>query len=135
MLKALSRALPVLAARGRFQPSSEPVDVAGRLFVPADVVHSVPEEAPMTEAIRPPAKVLLIHNGFPYKDHVKHLTDAGLRVTDASAETALTQVLRVQPDIVVLDFGCDGEVTAQLKGDSRTSHIPVIALVELTAQR
>ena len=37
----------------------------------------------------------------------------------------------MQPDIIVLDFGCDGEVTAQLKAETSTQEIPVIALVEL----
>jgi CheY-like chemotaxis protein len=55
-------------------------------------------------------------------------------VTETPAETAVIQALRLQPDLVVLDFECDGEVTALLKGDSRTRHIPVIALVELMKQ-
>ena len=86
----------------------------------------------MNPTTRPPPTVLFIHNGLPYEPHVKHLSDAGLRVTEAHADTALTQALRHQPDLIVLDFDCDGEVTEQLKGDTRTQHIPVIALVELT---
>jgi CheY-like chemotaxis protein len=83
---------------------------------------------------RPPPTVLFVHNGLPYDGHIKHLTDVGLRVTEAHFDTALAQALRLQPDIIVLDFDCDGLVTAQLKGDTRTHHIPVIALVELTRQ-
>jgi CheY-like chemotaxis protein len=85
----------------------------------------------MDPTTRPPPKVLLVHNGNPYDAHVKHLTDAGLRGTETDADSALTQALRLQPDIIVLDFGCDGEVTEQLKSDSRTKDIPVIALVQL----
>ena len=80
---------------------------------------------------RPPT-ALFIHNGVPYGAHIKHLTDAGLRVSETHADTALARALRLQPDIIVLDFDCDGVVTARLKGDSRTKHIPVIALTELT---
>jgi len=76
--------------------------------------------------------VLFIHNGAPYDAHIKHLTGAGLRVTESHAENAVREALKLQPDFVVLDFDCDGEVTAQLKGHSLTRHIPVIALVELT---
>jgi CheY-like chemotaxis protein len=36
-----------------------------------------------------------------------------------------------QPDLVVLDFGCDGDVTQQLKASDETNHIPIIALVEM----
>jgi CheY-like chemotaxis protein len=82
-------------------------------------------------AARPPPTVLFIHNGAPYEAHKKHLIDSGLRVTEVHADMALTQALRLQPDIIVLDFGCDGNVTAQLKADGRTKHIPVIALVEM----
>jgi hypothetical protein len=35
----------------------------------------------------------------------------------------------VEPDIIVLDFGCDGETTAQLKGHEQTKHIPVMRLL------
>jgi len=86
----------------------------------------------MNTTTRPPPSVLLVHNGNPYKAHVKHLTDAGLNVSESHAETALAETLRINPDIVVLDFGCDGDVTAQLKSHEATKHIPIIALVELT---
>ena len=89
----------------------------------------------MNPTTRPPPKVLLVHNGNPYEAHVKHLTEAGLRVSETHADTALAHTLKLQPDIIVLDFGCDGEVTSQLKNDSRTKDIPVIALVELMPQR
>jgi CheY-like chemotaxis protein len=80
---------------------------------------------------RPPT-VLIVHNGSSADAHGKHLTAAGLRVSETHADMALAQALRQQPDIIVLDCGCDAAVTAQLKGDTRTEHIPVIALDELT---
>ena len=77
-------------------------------------------------------KVLFIHNGDPYDAHIKHLTDAGLRVTETHEGSAIAEALKVQPDIIVLDFGSDGDVTAQLKAHSLTRNIPIIALAELT---
>ena len=54
----------------------------------------------------PPPKMLFVHNALPYGAHIKHLTDAGVRVTETHADTALNQALRLQPDIIVLDFDC-----------------------------
>jgi CheY-like chemotaxis protein len=62
---------------------------------------------------------------------MKHLTDADLKVSEAHADAAVTEATKLQPDIIVLDFDCDGDVTEQLKADASTKHIPVIALVEL----
>jgi CheY-like chemotaxis protein len=89
----------------------------------------------MNPPSRPRPKVLFVHNGSPYDAQIRHLTGAGLRVTETHLDTALVQALRLQPDIIVLDFGCDGVVTAQIKGDTRTRDIPVIALIELTRPR
>ena len=86
----------------------------------------------MTSAPRPPPKVLFVHDGIPYEAHMRHLTDAGLEVTEAHATAALIRATAIQPDIIVLDFDCDGEITAQLKGDAQTQHIPIIALASLT---
>ena len=84
---------------------------------------------------RPPPTVLLIHNGTDYAAHIKHLLDAGLTVTEVHAEQALRDATTQQPDIIVLDFGCDGELTAALKGKAATEHIPVIALADLTRSK
>ena len=86
----------------------------------------------MAPAQRPPPKVLFVHNGIPYEAHMKHLVDAGLSVTETHADSALAKAATLQPDIIVIDFGCNGETTAQFKRDATTRHIPVIALVELT---
>ena len=63
---------------------------------------------------------------------MKHLADAGLEVTEAHSTAALPRATAIQPDIIVLDFDCDGEITAQLKGEEKTKHIPIIALASLT---
>jgi DNA-binding response OmpR family regulator len=72
-----------------------------------------------------------VHNGAPYAAYVKHLTDAGLTVSEAHADTALAIATTGQPDIIVLDLDCDGDVVSQLKGAGLTMHIPIIALAEL----
>ena len=80
---------------------------------------------------RPPPNVLLIHNGDSYQAHIEHLTDAGLCVSEAHADDALGKATALQPEIIILDFGCDGETTAALKAHPETAHIPVIALADL----
>ncbi|HEU4893081.1 MAG TPA: hypothetical protein VFT47_16115 [Vicinamibacterales bacterium] len=85
----------------------------------------------MTSPPRPPPKVLFVHDGIPYEAHMKHLADSGLEVTEAHATAALVRAIAIQPNIIVLDFDCDGEITAQLKGDAQTQHIPIIALASL----
>ena len=62
---------------------------------------------------------------------MQHLKDAGLRVSETHATYAVATATQQQPDIIVLDFGCDGEITQQLKAETGTKHIPVIALVEM----
>ena len=80
-------------------------------------------------ATRPPPRILFVHNGTANTEHVKYLTAAGLGVAEVHAASALAEALDRQPDIVVLDFAVDGEVTAQLKGHPDTSAIPIIALM------
>jgi CheY-like chemotaxis protein len=85
----------------------------------------------MRAPIRPPPKVLLIHDGADVEAHFRYLTGAGLAVSKAHGEDAVASAIRLQPDIIVLDFRCDGEIMARLKGEPATSQIPVIALAEL----
>lgn len=84
----------------------------------------------MTSTTRQPPAVLFIHDGSPVA-HIEHLKDAGLRVSEAHAVAAVAAAKKQQPDIIVLDFEYDGDVTAKLKRDRATRHIPVIALVNL----
>ena len=85
----------------------------------------------MNPVNRPPPAVLLVHNGVPYERHLQHLTSAGLRVSDVHADAALSAAIQGQPDIIVLDWGCNGDVVALLKNDPSTANIPIIALAEL----
>jgi CheY-like chemotaxis protein len=85
----------------------------------------------MQTPIRPPPKVLLIHDGTDVEAHFQHLTGAGLRVSKAHGEDAVASAIRLQPDIIVLDFRCNGEIMARLKDEPATRQIPVIALAEL----
>jgi CheY-like chemotaxis protein len=82
--------------------------------------------------VRPSPRVLLVHDSISNDEHAKHLIDAGLQVADVGAETAVAKAIDFQPDIIVLDFSADGELTTQLKRHEATKHIPVIALVELS---
>ena len=43
----------------------------------------------------------------------------------------MTDAETLQPDIIVLDFGSDGDTTAAIKANTMTEHIPVIALIDL----
>ncbi len=85
----------------------------------------------MRTPIRPPPKVLLIHDGADVEAHFQHLSNAGLTVAKAHGDDAVAAAVRLQPDIIVLDFRCDGEIMARLKSDPATCQIPVIALAEL----
>jgi CheY-like chemotaxis protein len=80
---------------------------------------------------RPPPKVLLIDDGASDAGHFNHLTAAGLEVSHAHGGVAVDAAIRFQPDIIILDFRCDGEIMAKLKGDPTTRLIPVIALAAL----
>jgi two-component system cell cycle response regulator DivK len=62
-----------------------------------------------------------------------YLVHAGFRVAEAgNGLDALGQALTLQPDLIVMDLslpGLDGwEATRRLKADTRTHHIPVVAL-------
>jgi CheY-like chemotaxis protein len=88
----------------------------------------------MPSTTRHPPAVLFVHDGSPVA-HIEHLKDAGLRVSETHARAAVAAAKHQQPDIIVLDFDYDGEVSAQLKRDEATRHIPVIALVNLIPPR
>ena len=83
---------------------------------------------------RPPPKVLFVHNGQPFQAHMNHLIDAGFNVSDSHGDHAVREAIARQPDLIVLDFECDGEITTQLKADAGTKHIPIIALVEMLSR-
>lgn len=85
----------------------------------------------MNMPIRPPPSVLLVHDGAGFEAHLQHLIASGLEVSIARGNDAVAVAIEVQPDIVILDFRCDGEIVAGLKAEPVTRGIPVIALAEL----
>ena len=85
----------------------------------------------MSTPIRPPPKVLFLHDGGSVAAYIAYLENAGLQASEAHADRAVAEALASSPDIIVLDFDCDGETVAALQADIRTRGIPVIALAEL----
>ena len=47
------------------------------------------------------------------------------------AADGLERAVMLRPDLIVLDFGFDGELVARLRGDDATSAIPIIALTDV----
>lgn len=82
---------------------------------------------------RPPPKVLFLHDGNPVEAYISYLTKAGLQASEAHVNDALAQALAMSPDIIVLDFDCNGKTMAVLRANARTRSIPVIALTELAS--
>jgi hypothetical protein len=86
-----------------------------------------------TQSARPPPLVLMIYgsDGGGYGDY---LFASGFRVEEAhSGPHGFERAIALRPDLIVLDFGLDGETVARLRRDTTTSGIPIIALTELTS--
>jgi DNA-binding response OmpR family regulator len=57
---------------------------------------------------------------------------SGFKLTEApSAAEGLAQAAVLLPDLIVLDFGFDGDLVARLRGNVATSAIPIIALTDM----
>ena len=83
---------------------------------------------------RPPPLILFIQNHASVEHRFDCLTRAGLRVARTLDDrNMLATVLRLVPDLIVLDFNGDGDTAERLKSDSRTMYIPLIALAELAS--
>ena len=83
---------------------------------------------------RPPPLILCIHDHTSVEKLLEYLAAAGLRVARTRNDgDMLGMVLRVVPDLIVLDFNIDGDTAQRLKGDVRTMDIPLIALAEMAA--
>lgn len=80
---------------------------------------------------RPPPHVLMIYteDGGGYADF---FAASGFRFTEAqTAADGLEQAVTLLPDLIVLDFGLDGDLVASLRGHVATSAIPIIALTDI----
>lgn len=80
---------------------------------------------------RPPPHVLMIYapDGGGYSDF---FAASGFKLTEApSAAEGLAQAAVLLPDLIVLDFGFDGDLVARLRGNVATSAIPIIALTDM----
>jgi len=83
---------------------------------------------------RPPPLILFIQNHASVENQFDYLTLAGLRVAQTPDDgNMLATVLRLIPDLIVLDFNGDGDTAERLKADNRTMYIPLIALAELAS--
>jgi CheY-like chemotaxis protein len=81
---------------------------------------------------RPPPLVLFIQNHARVEILFEYLASAGLRVARTlNDRDMLATVLRLVPDLIVLDFNGTGDTAERLKADSRTMSIPLIALAEM----
>ena len=83
---------------------------------------------------RPPPTVLIVHANGGGQASIGYFAAAGLRVASTPCvpiaeivECAMT----TRPDMIVLDYDCEGGVIEELKGDARTAAIPILALAEL----
>jgi DNA-binding response OmpR family regulator len=84
---------------------------------------------------RPPPHLLMIYtpDGGNYSEF---FAASGFRLTEAqSASEGLERAVALQPDLIVLDFGLDGELVAGLRRNAVTSAIPIIALTDICRLR
>jgi hypothetical protein len=82
---------------------------------------------------RPAPLVLMIYaeGDAGYRDY---LLTSGFRVEEAhSGPHGFERASALRPDLIVLDFGLDGETTARLRRDPTTGHIPILALTKLSS--
>jgi DNA-binding response OmpR family regulator len=83
---------------------------------------------------RPPPTILVIYADGDGAAYVQYLATAGFRAASASripSGEIVDRTLATMPDLIVLDYDCDGETIERLKADRRTAAIPVIALADL----
>ena len=83
---------------------------------------------------RPPPTVLIVHADGGGQASIGYFAAAGLRVVSAPS-VPISEILECavtrRPDMIVLDYDCDGGVIEGLKRDPRTAPIPILALAEL----
>jgi two-component system, cell cycle response regulator DivK len=90
----------------------------------------------MTDTIRPPPLVLVVHRPGGVEKYADYLAGSGFRVAEADGGGhGVEQALVLLPDLIVLDFELDGEVVGLLRKSPTTRHIPIIALAEMEKLR
>ena len=91
-------------------------------------------ELPVTSGERPRPLVLIVEDEADLRRlYVEHLAISGFDVIEAgNGADALTRTETDAPDVVLMDLSIpvmDGwEATRRIKSDTRTAHIPVVAL-------
>jgi CheY-like chemotaxis protein len=90
----------------------------------------------VTDAMRPPPLVLVVHRSGGMEKYADYLISSGFRVAEArDGGHGVEQALLLLPDLIVLDFELDGEVVGLLREYPTTRAIPVIALAEMDKLR
>jgi CheY-like chemotaxis protein len=85
-----------------------------------------------SDSARPPSLVLVIY-GENSGGYGECLAANGFRVAEAhTGLQGFDRAVALRPDLIVLDFGLDGDTVALLRFDPATSDIPIVALAELT---
>jgi DNA-binding response OmpR family regulator len=85
----------------------------------------------MLSNARPPPLVLMIY-GADTAGYAAFFAASGFRLAEArDAADGLEQAIALVPDLIVLDFGYDGDTVARLRGNTTTSAIPIIALTDI----
>jgi len=80
---------------------------------------------------RPPPHVLMIYAADGV-DYAGFFATSGFALSTAqSALEGFERAIALRPDLIVLDFGFDGELVARLRGHAATSAIPIIALTDV----
>jgi DNA-binding response OmpR family regulator len=80
---------------------------------------------------RPPPLVLMIY-AVDADGYADFFAASGFRLAEArDAADGLAQAIALVPDLIVLDFGYDGDTVARLRGNVATSAIPIIALTDI----
>jgi DNA-binding response OmpR family regulator len=80
---------------------------------------------------RPPPHVLMIY-AADGTDYAAFFAASGFTLTEAqNATDGLAQAVALRPDLIVLDFGLDGDLVAKLRGGAATGAIPIIALSDV----
>jgi len=87
------------------------------------------------QSARPPPLVLMIYapDGGGYGEY---LAASGFRVAEVqTGKHGFEQAVTLLPDLIVLDFGLDGDLVGRLRRETTTSAIPIIALTDISNLR